>query len=240
MPMCVSKCNNIYVGLSPKIIYGNNVVIDGKGKYSGFKVGLGAFSGRSLSITDLTMERFCPYNDVSGDMGGKMDGGVILAKTCLMDYSNSTINFNNSIMNFTNNKAISAGEAIFAGKNSNIIFDSSEINFIDNRAHSFGGAICADRQSSISPEDASGMSSPTRITFSNSEITFENNRAVKGGGIYIDEYASMIFSRSIVNFTGNHVEYSGDTHGGAVYTKDSIVNFRDSTIGFINNRSLNN
>jgi hypothetical protein len=65
------------VGRGLKEIYGNDVILDGCGKWSGIKVGLDGFSGKELKIRDVTMKRFCPYRNVSGDMVGEMRGGAI-------------------------------------------------------------------------------------------------------------------------------------------------------------------
>jgi predicted outer membrane repeat protein len=72
------------------------------------------------------MERFYPYNDVHGDVVGKMDGGAIFLEGASLNVCGR--------VNFKNNEAKKGG-AIYADRNSSIIFENSGIKFISNRAN---------------------------------------------------------------------------------------------------------
>ena len=62
-PTIESKRGYGHIGFGLKEIKGNDVILDGCGKWSGVKVGHGAFSGKELSIKDVTLKRFYPYGD---------------------------------------------------------------------------------------------------------------------------------------------------------------------------------
>jgi predicted outer membrane repeat protein len=246
------------IGIGLKAINGGNIILDGGKKYGGFKVGLGAFSGRSLNISDLTMERFYPYNNRRGCLIGEMnggaiflegavlnvsgevnftsneanDGGAIYVKDCL-GYSlrrvlpqSSAIKFNNSRVNFTDNKAISDGGAICNYRRSEILFSSSVVNFTNNISDN-GGAIYSNEGS--------------KIVFNESEITFNGNinmtrvisiRGDRGGAIFAGIGTTIDCNRSRVNF-----KYNRGLFGGAVCTWESTINFINSILNFIENES---
>jgi predicted outer membrane repeat protein len=167
-----------------KEIYGNDVILDGSGKWAGVKVGHGAFSGRELSIKDVTLKRFYPYENRSGCLVGEMRGGAI--------YLEGNLEVKGRV-NFERNEGESGG-AIYAEycsayplfeipqRPSMINFSRAVVNFINNKAghgfHGFGGGICVDRKGMLSADNEYGDNLPaTRLRFENSEVRFRGNRA---------------------------------------------------------------
>jgi hypothetical protein len=84
------------INLSSRTIYGNNAVVDGQNKYSGFKVG-----GKYLNIKDLTMRCFVYYKHTTGCVVGEMKGGELFVR-------GANINISDRV-NFENNEAMEKG-----------------------------------------------------------------------------------------------------------------------------------
>jgi predicted outer membrane repeat protein len=214
------------IGIGLKAINGGNIILDGGKKYGGFKVGVGAFSGRSLNISDLTMERFYPYNNRRGCLIGEKNGGAIFLEGAVLNVSGE--------VNFTSNEANDGG-AIYVKdclgyslrrvlpQSSAIKFNNSRVNFTDNEARSDGGAICNYRRS--------------EILFSSSVVNFTNNISDNGGAIYSNEGSKIVFNESEITFNGNKALSIRGHRGGAVCTWESTINFINSILNFIENGS---
>jgi predicted outer membrane repeat protein len=169
-PTIVSRRDYGHIGFGSKEINGNDVILDWKEKYLGIQVGLGAFSGKELSIKDVTMKRFYTYNNMSGDRVGEMRGGAIYLQGSNLEVSGR--------VNFEGNEGESGG-AIYAKycsgyplfeipkAHTTINFSSAVVNFINNEALSEGGGICGDGE--------------VVINFKGSRVNFEGNKGEKGG-----------------------------------------------------------
>ncbi|MDR1418279.1 MAG: hypothetical protein LBI80_03890 [Endomicrobium sp.] len=225
-PTLVSKSGYGSIGFGLKEVYGNDVVLDGKDKYLGIQVGLGAFSGKELSIKDVTMKRFYTYNNRMGDRVGEMKGGAIYLEGANLEVSGR--------VNFEDNEGESGG-AIYAKYclgyplfeipegQSTINFSSAVVNFIDNKGgFGSGGGISAN----------GGV-----INFNGSRVNFEENKGEKGGGIYSGDNSKIVVDDSELNFIDNEAKGWG-AHGGGICIEDGTrwenIN---STINFIGNKA---
>ena len=123
---------------------------------------------------------------------------------------------------FSNNSADYAGGAIYLCDHGHIIFEgSSTTSFVGNNAN-LGGAIVSYLCSSISLRE-------------NSKINFSNNRAQFGGAIYLSNYGHLSFEESSTTvFSTNSAD-----QGGAIYLCDygHIIFEGSSTTLFVGNNA---
>jgi predicted outer membrane repeat protein len=229
-PTIVSRGHNVRVGKGIKEIYGNDVILDGDGKWAGVKVGHGAFSGRELSIKDVTLKRFYPYENRRGCLVGEMRGGAI--------YLEGNLEVSGRV-NFESNEGENGG-AIYveycsgyplfdiAPGPSTINFSSAVVNFINNKAghgfYGFGGGVYADNKGGV-------------INFNWSKVNFEGNKGGKGGGIYGEDNSNIVVVASELNFINNEANGYRAHGGGICIEKGTRWESINSTMNFIRNKA---
>ncbi|MDR1952585.1 MAG: hypothetical protein LBQ37_03625 [Elusimicrobiota bacterium] len=130
-------------------------------------------------------------------------------------YSNSTITFTNSNVNFIVNKS-STGGALNSQQFSYISFTGSSISFVSNTASQNGGAVYLDGG---------------QILFTNSSSVFSNNEALNGKALYVKN-GTIKFLQSFVEFR-DFRNYSSTSN--IVYVETGAAVFNNSIINFTNN-----
>ncbi|MDR1941651.1 MAG: autotransporter domain-containing protein, partial [Endomicrobium sp.] len=172
-------------------------------------------------------------------------GGALLA-------NDSEIKFENSNVDFTENKAGKNGGAIYA-QSSTITFSAGSINFSTNivsaQENAGGGAIAAElsyikfdsgnisfSQNSAADASNSGgalLANDSEIKFENSNVDFTENKAGKNGGAVMLENSNFNISAGTTNFINNNAAVSG----GAVNAVSSLIDFSGAAAKFYNNMS---
>jgi len=143
-------------------------------------------------------------------------GGAVFNQNSMMAFSSVSVNF-------TSNRALSGGGAIYNDNNSAITFSGGDATFDGNFA-AVGGAIY----------------NLGFINFSDlNSISFDGNGGADRGGAIAVYNATMTFSASLISFTNNYAnnDTGSDGYGGAIYANRSNMSFTSGKVLFSNNAS---
>ena len=175
-------------------------------------------SGGAISFLESSNILFQNNSTVTFTSNKAVRGGAIHS-------INSSIIFENTIVNFNKNLAKQHGGAIHSTRSSVIITGSLVLKFFKNYAV-FGGAIYSDDNCNV-------------VVDGNSTATFISNSATLGGAIYSHHYSNVSF----VGFSkGFFINNTVMQDGGAVFSSTSAyILFKGrSTVSFMNNIGAKN
>ena len=158
--------SNIYLYISRKVSFKNNVAKDGAGIYS---------EGGSVIIFDKGSDVSFINNSV------EQNGAAILMG------DNSRIIFGyNARVEFNNNKA--SNGTVYSDEHSRVIFTNTcQVTFSDNSVTQYGAAIYSSDKSRISFAESSN------VTFKNNIVSSSSKGLQNGGIIFTENYCHVLF-----------------------------------------------